>query len=315
VNRPFRPGLTEFTILFTAEQRLSVGKPPRNGQTVMVFKCPVGGNLSEHREKDFCFFPSAAVCRPVTKKEMMECPAAHKAIQQEWDRLRARKSWDEEHPREWSDVAREARESGEEVHVGMRFGFVVEKNTDLPTGDPRRKFKGRVVFQGNNVKNQNWENAVFSDLGSSPSSMEAGRLVDAYGLRHGFDIQQSDAAQAYLQAELRGNPIWIAIPQDQWPASWQGMRRPVCRLRVALYGHPDSGTDWEHHCDKSLKTVGIQNVGEGVWPSCYLHKELRLLLSECVDGFKMSGPSENLEQGWKLISSVVEVDLPQPFNL
>ena len=105
----------------------------------------------------------------------------------------------------------------------MIFGFVVEKNTDLPTGDPRRKSKGRAVFQGNNVKNQNWENAVFSDLGSSPSSMEAGRLVDAYGLRHGFDIQQSDAVQAYLQAELRGNPTWIAIPQDQWPASWQGM--------------------------------------------------------------------------------------------
>jgi hypothetical protein len=51
---------------------------------------PSGGNLSEHRGTDFCFFPSAAVCRPVTKKEMMECPAAHKAIQQKWDRLRAR---------------------------------------------------------------------------------------------------------------------------------------------------------------------------------------------------------------------------------
>ena len=50
-------------------------------------------------------------------------------------------------------MAREARETGEEVHFGMMFGFVVEKNTDRPAGDPRRKFKGRVVFQGNNVKN------------------------------------------------------------------------------------------------------------------------------------------------------------------
>ena len=37
----------------------------------------------------------------------------------------------------------------------MLFGFVVEKNTDLPVGDQRRKFKGRVVFQGSN-KSQNW---------------------------------------------------------------------------------------------------------------------------------------------------------------
>ena len=89
----------------------------------------------------------------------------------------------------------------------MIFGFVVEKNTDLPDGDPRRKFKGRVVFQGNNVKNPNWENAVFADLGSSPSSMEAGRLVDIFGLRPDYDIQQSDAVQAYLQAKIRGHRL------------------------------------------------------------------------------------------------------------
>ena len=151
----------------------------------------------------------------------------------------------------------------------MIFGFVVEKNTDLPDGDPRRKFKGRVVFQGNNVKNQNWGNAVFADLGSSPSSMEAGRLVDIFGLRLEYDIQQSDAVQAYLQAKIRGKPTWVLLPRDQWPSSWAHMRKPVCRLNVALYGHPDSGTDWESHCDQSLQKVGFQNVGGGAWPSCY----------------------------------------------
>jgi hypothetical protein len=29
----------------------------------------------------------------------------------------------------------------------MLFGCVVEKNPDLPAGDPRRKFNGRVVSQ------------------------------------------------------------------------------------------------------------------------------------------------------------------------
>ena len=86
------------------------------------------------------------------------------------------------------------------------FGFVVEKNIDLPVGDPRRKSKGRVALLGNNVKNQNWESAVFADLGSSPSSMEAGRLVGAFGLRPNYEIQQSDVVQAYLQATIRGNP-------------------------------------------------------------------------------------------------------------
>ena len=49
--------------------------------------------------------------------------------------------------------AQEARWAREEVHVGSVFGFVVEKNTDLLAGDPRRTFEGRVVFQGNSVKN------------------------------------------------------------------------------------------------------------------------------------------------------------------
>ena len=140
---------------------------------------------------------------------MLECHATSRATQQDWDRLMARKSWGEDHPRAWSDVAGDARECGQDVHLGMIFGFVVEKNTDLPQGGPRRGCKGRVVFQGNNVKNQHWENAFFSDLGSSPSSMEAGRLVDAYGLRDGYAIQQSDAVQAYLRAGIRGRPTWV----------------------------------------------------------------------------------------------------------
>ena len=108
---------------------------------------------------------------------------------------------------------------------------------------------------------------MFADLVSSPSSMEAGRIVDAFGMRHGYMIQQSDAAQAYLQAKIRGKPTWVVIPQDQWPEAWKGMKKPVCRLNVALYGHPDSGTDWEHHCKMSLAAVGSSGAcvcgGEG----------------------------------------------------
>ena len=48
-----------------------------------------------HREKlDPSIFPGACVCRPVDRKEVKAKPAADKAIQQEWDRLRARNAWD-----------------------------------------------------------------------------------------------------------------------------------------------------------------------------------------------------------------------------
>ena len=59
----------------------------------------------------------------------------------------------------------------------MICGFVVEKNTDLPEGDPRRKFKDRVVLHGNDVEDQNWGNAVFVDLGSFPIIDEDGKVA------------------------------------------------------------------------------------------------------------------------------------------
>ena len=251
-----------------------------------------------HRDKiSDPLMPSACVSRPVSRKEILSNAQAAKAMQVEWDRLRKISSWDESLPREWDVVAREARLSGKEVHMGMIFGFVVEENSDLPPGDPRRKYKGRVVFQGNNVKNQNWEAAVFADLGSAPSSMEAGRVVDAFGLQPGYSIQQSDAVQAYLQAELRGNETWVLLPRDQWPESWSHMRKPVCRLRVALYGHPDSGTDWEAHCSEKLTSIGLQEIGKGAWPSCFYLPALKIMLSVYVDDFKMAGPEENLNKG------------------
>ena len=75
--------------------------------------------------------------------------------------------------------------------MGRLFGIMVLKGSELPESDPRRKYKHRVVFQGNNVVNQNWEAALFQDLGSSPASMEAGKAADAYGSLPGHDLEQA----------------------------------------------------------------------------------------------------------------------------
>ena len=121
--------------------------------------------------------------------------------------------------------------------------------------------------------------------------MEAGQLVDAFGLREGSMIQQFDAAQAYLQAELRGKPVRVFRPLGQWPPTWEGIGRPISRLRVPRYGHPDRGVGWEHPCDPSLPPVGFGKVGQGVRPSCYHHKTRNFLLSECADDLNKSGQS------------------------
>ena len=53
----------------------------------------------------------------------------------------------------------------------------VEKGSELQKGNPLRKFKGRTVFQGNSVKDENAEQALFAELGSAPSTMEAAKAM------------------------------------------------------------------------------------------------------------------------------------------
>ena len=132
-------------------------------------------------------------------------------MQDEWNRLRSVKRpdgnlgvWDESQVREWGKVRAEARRNGAKVNVGLVFGIVVEKNYELDKTDKRRKYKGRAVFQGNNVKDEEGNWAIFQELGSSPATMEAARCADAYGLFPGHAVQQSDAEQAYTQAWLTG---------------------------------------------------------------------------------------------------------------
>ena len=71
---------------------------------------------------------------------------------------------DEDQPREWDDVRVEARRGGGggyTVHLGYLFGIRVKKNSEL--AELLRTYKGRVVFQGNQVYDQTYNYAIFQD--------------------------------------------------------------------------------------------------------------------------------------------------------
>ena len=209
---------------------------------------------------------NACVARPVSKKEVSVTPKAKAAVQAEWDRLASKKAWDTSVVKEWSTLANEARAKGTKIHFGYVFCFCVEKNSELQP--ELRKYKGRAVFQGNKVVDQNWDVAMFQDLGSNPANMDASRAADCYGCFPGHGLEIADAEQAYIQADLKGTETWVCLP---WEARTEGMKkskwvRPVVRLTKALYGHPDSGTFWEDHCDKESRKVGFKPIGP-TWPS------------------------------------------------
>jgi hypothetical protein len=210
-------------------------------------------------------------------------------------------------------VVAEARASGKEVHFGHLFGICVEKNSELAPDNPARKFKGRVVFQGNQVRDQAGDWALFEELSSAPATMEAGEAVDAYGCAEGNLCQQADGTFAYTQALLGvgGVPTWVRIPMERWPKAWIGKYKdPVVPLRLALYGHPDAGGFWEKHCEKHILSEGFTSIPD--WRSVYWHPELKVLLIVYVDDFKMSGPESSVAKGWEGLRKGLVIEDPTP---
>ena len=272
----------------------------------------------EHREKNpnvkSCF--NAMVTRPVTRKEMLGNPKAMEAFMKEWKGLWDQEVFDFTTTREYDDVVAEAKKKGEKVHMARVHGLIYEKNYQLKEDDPARKFKGRGVLLGDQVKDQNMEAALFQDLGNSPATFDASRWADYYGCLPGHDVQMADAIQAYIQAKLSGTPCWVELPDEAWhpSANRHKYRRPVCRLVKALYGHPDAGTMWEQHCHTAVQKVGFKPIGEE-WPSLYFHPDLKLLLVIYVDDLKMAGPTNNLPQGWKMLRQELRLEDETPLGL
>ena len=59
--------------------------------------------------------------------------------------------------------------------MARAHGIIVEKHSQLSEEDPRRKYKGRGVVLGNQIKNQTSDAALFQDLENSPATFEASR--------------------------------------------------------------------------------------------------------------------------------------------
>ena len=148
---------------------------------------------------------------------------------------------------------------GYTVHMGYLFGICVEKNAELDAS--LRKFKGRVVFQGSQAYDQNHNYASGQNLGSSLATLQAAKAVDFFWCLLCHVVKVVDAEQAYIQAEMKGDPTWVCLLPEARPEWWRKKfphaRRLVCRLRKALHGHPDVGTYWAQTCGAHVKAVGF----------------------------------------------------------
>ena len=96
-----------------------------------------------------------------------------------------------------------------------------------------------MVFQGNEVKDQDWNVALFQDMATAPATLEASRIANCYSCFPMNSIESRDVEQAYITAKLGGPVTYVQLPKEFWTDDMHKMRCPVVRLDKALYGHKE----------------------------------------------------------------------------
>ena len=198
---------------------------------------------------------------PIPSNKIRQIKGARDAVDDEFNYLMDQGTWPIASVREKSEVIAEARRTGKKVHFGCIMELCHLKNSQLPA--EYHKYKGRVVFRGDIIKDEEGAYALFSEQGASASSIEAARLVDVIARMPGCGGYNVDAIKAFNQVTLGEDcpETWCALPRHRWPETWEGKYTvPVVLLERNLYGHPRAGHYWEQHVARVCKGNGFRPV-------------------------------------------------------
>ena len=248
----------------------------------------------------------AAVTRLLSRQEAMANPKARQAIREEADGLVDKGTWDLSTVTERCDQIANAKAKGIKIHLGQLMSICSEKFAEL--AEHLRVLKGRIVFRGDIVKDQEGAAAVFQDLAANPTSVAGINNNIAYGMIPGHKTSTADAVKAYVQSLLDSKcATWVQLPPELWPESWRGQySKPMVLLVKSLYGHPEAGAHWENHLERIIKGLGGEAIPE--FPSSYFFPKTKLLLTVYVDDFTLSGPAEHHAKFWETLRKQVDLD-------
>ena len=84
------------------------------------------------------------------------------------------------------------------------------KNAELEA--KHQKYKGRVVFRGDILKDDSGSYAVFTEQRSSASQLTAAKIMDIISRLLGCDGQSADAVSAYTQVKMEDAHKLLKIP-------------------------------------------------------------------------------------------------------
>ena len=142
----------------------------------------------------------------------------------------------------------------------------------LKSGESEPTFqtdKGRVVLQGDTVKNDAGSHAVFAEQVSCASQMTPAQVMDALARLPGLAGEAAVAVPSCTSVKMEGASallklpnsecpdIWMRLPRHKWHTSWSNIEEPVVLLGLNLCGHPLAGLLWGGPFEKS--SIGMKH--------------------------------------------------------
>ena len=210
--------------------------------------------------------------------QAMKIPAAKAAVDKEWEKLEKISAWNLTKVRSKKEVIDEARTAGATVHFASLMDICHLKNAELEA--KHQKYKGRVVFRGDIVKDDS-------------GSYAAAKVMDIISRLPGCAVQAADAVSAKTHVQMEDAPkllkipkwecpdVSIRLPRHKWAKSCSRMEDPVVPLERNLYGHPLAGLLWERQFEKVLLKHGWEKVPN--WECLFVKGRERTTLV-CVRG-------------------------------
>jgi hypothetical protein len=256
-----------------------------------------------HESSDFVF---GAIHKLLTRKEMLNSPDALKAIKEEAVAMRDMKVWDDSTVIEKDKLLSQARAKGNTIHLAELMSICSIKFWEVPS---KRRYKGRIVFRGDQVRDQWGGAAKFGSMYSTPTNVQAINIAILFGLMKKHELRVADATKAFLQALLDATEeTYVLLPPEMWHPSWIGRyHKPAVKLCRALYGHPLASAFWEKHLKRILvEALGLV-IAEG-HPSAFYHPQWELLVVVYVDDILASGPSSSQDLFWDALKGHVHLD-------
>ena len=152
------------------------------------------------------------------------------------------------------------------VHIRRLMTILSAKHWETPE---LRRLKARIVFRGDDIRDQDNNIAVLQEAKVNPSGLAGINANLAYGCMKGNCATQSDVVRAYTQSNLNTQvPTWVELPIELVPKEFRGIKRPCVRLWKSLYGHPEAGYHWDQRFQQIMSEIGAVHCA-GTFQSTY----------------------------------------------